>query len=338
MDSNSRSVGSNWPKLTIITPSYNQAEYLEQTIESVLSQNYPNLEYLVIDGGSSDNSTDIIKKYQEHLSWWVSEPDKGQSIAINKGISRARGDVINWLNSDDYYESGALALIGEAFRDPETKVVMGQSQIFNEDGIIDVTRGTDTYLGNLAKTIGWARIDQPETFFRKEAFDDVGQLNPALRFVMDKEWWIRYLFQCGLAGTCRLNDVLVNFRHHTTSKTIAESEGFEQETLQIFIAYSTKYGLNQEAGLLKELLVGEPRFPIPVASDLDLQTVKSAVHYYLLLAGNQYYHQNDKGKAGSYLNMVNPLFIEPEDRRLLRKLIFRNRYLPLWLIKSLRKP
>jgi len=330
-------VNSNWPRITVITPSYNQGEFLEQTIDSVLSQSYPNLEYFVIDGGSTDQSVDIIKKFQKHLTWWVSEPDQGQSDAINKGIKNASGEAVNWLNSDDYYESGALVSIGEAFKNPETKVVMGRSQIFNEEGVIGVTKGTDTYGNNLAKTIGWARIDQPETFFRRESYESIGRLNPVLRFVMDKEWWIRYLLHFGLKGFCRLDRVLVNFRHHLSSKTISESEGFRQETMRVFISYCQEFGFEEESTVLQQLGNHGSKIQVVYSQGLESEVVRSAIQYYILLAGNEYYHNNQRGKANICFKGVAPSMLEPEDRRLLRKLRFRNRYVPLWLIKFLRK-
>jgi glycosyltransferase involved in cell wall biosynthesis len=103
------------PKISIITPSYNQGHFIEETITSVLDQGYPNLEYIIMDGGSKDNTVEVIKKYEKHITYWVSERDKGQSDAINKGFARATGDVINWLNSDDYYAKGTLQKVGEVF-------------------------------------------------------------------------------------------------------------------------------------------------------------------------------------------------------------------------------
>src|SRR5690554_4018590 len=118
--------------ISIVTPSFNQGHYLEETIDSVLSQNYPNLEYVVIDGGSTDGSVDIIKKYEKHLKYWVSEGDRGQSHAINKGLARCTGEVFNWLNSDDYLEPGALQTIGEAFENPNTTAFIGRSNIVEQ--------------------------------------------------------------------------------------------------------------------------------------------------------------------------------------------------------------
>jgi len=195
--------------ISIITPTYNQAHYLEKCIDSVLSQGIKKLEYFIIDGGSTDNTVDIIKKYEKNLTYWVSEPDAGQSQAINKGMKLAKGDIVNWLNSDDYYEPEALAFVNKAFNNTETKVVCGVSKLFDKNGIIKYSRGTDIYDGNLAKTIAWARIDQPETFFLKEAWDAIGPLNENLHYTMDREWWMRYLYIFGLAGIYKSDKVLV---------------------------------------------------------------------------------------------------------------------------------
>ena len=123
-------------KISIITPSYNQGNYLEQTIDSVLSQNYQNLEYIIIDGGSTDNSVEIIKKHQKHLHYWVSEKDSGQSEAINKGLKIAGGEIINWLNSDDYYTANALKTVAEHFEDESVLVVSGRSDIWKNEKIL----------------------------------------------------------------------------------------------------------------------------------------------------------------------------------------------------------
>src|SRR5690554_6525455 len=114
-------------KTSIITPAFNQGNFIEETIDSMLSLGYSYLEYIIVDGGSTDNSLEVIKKYEKHLHYCVSEPDRGQSHAINKGLKRATGDIINWINSDDYLEPGALKTIAEAFENPDTNVFIGRS-------------------------------------------------------------------------------------------------------------------------------------------------------------------------------------------------------------------
>ena len=137
--------------LSIITPSFNQGEYIEQTIDSVLSQKYPNLEYIIIDGGSTDQSVEIIKKYKKHLAYWVSEPDQGQSDAINKGLRMATGEIINWINSDDYYEKDALQTVADAFQDDRVNVVCGTGKIVSADGKLVRDSGVQMYMSKIWK-------------------------------------------------------------------------------------------------------------------------------------------------------------------------------------------
>ena len=127
-------MNNQYPKISIITPSYNQGQFLEETICSVLDQGYPSLEYIVIDGGSTDNSGEIIQKYAPHLAYWVSEKDSGQVEAIQKGFDRATGDVVAWLNSDDVYMPGTLDKIGAAFHDMDTAFVYGNCELTDSRG------------------------------------------------------------------------------------------------------------------------------------------------------------------------------------------------------------
>jgi glycosyltransferase involved in cell wall biosynthesis len=123
-----------WSRISIVTPSYNQGQFLEETIKSVLSQNYPNLEYIIIDGSSTDNSADIIKKYEKHLAYWVSEKDNGQADAINKGFARATGEIFGWINSDDLYLPDTLHRVGEYWRTyPGCQFLTGDGEIFNAE-------------------------------------------------------------------------------------------------------------------------------------------------------------------------------------------------------------
>jgi glycosyltransferase involved in cell wall biosynthesis len=320
------------PKITIITPSLNQAQYIEQTLDSVLSQGYGNLEYIVIDGGSTDGSVEIIKRYSNHLSYFVSEKDSGQSNAINKGLAVATGDVVNWINSDDFYAPRALNLIGDIFQDDNVKVVCGRSNIVKGQEIQKQSRGTDVYDGNLAKTIAWARIDQPETFFRRSAFQTIGPLNERFHFVMDKEFWIRYLLYFGLDGIRRTDEILANFRLHPNSKTESQKAKFQIETARLFY-YLCNQVFPDRAAMIKKILLEGVEI-----SELDIQLngkniSEDVVSYYFLLSADQSYYERNLRKARTLLSEVNVDLLAPPDRALLRKLMLRSRFLPEWLLK-----
>ena len=326
-------------KITIITPSYNQGQFIEQTIDSVLSQNYASLEYIIVDGGSTDNTVEIIKKHEKHLAYWVSEPDKGQSDAINKGLKRATGDIVNWLNSDDYYEPDTLHKVSDAFADDNTNVLCGKSRLFKGDATVKHSRGTDIYDDNLAKTIGWARIDQPETFFRKSVIDQIGSVNPALHYVMDKEWWVRYLLAFGLSGIRKIDEVLVNFRLHESSKTISQSGGFEAETDALYFNLAQQMGFEKEAAAIQTVTDGlKENYPLTFQQPkVDKESVLAALHYYLLYKADLFYYRHQRKLSKLCLQSINKQLLKEEDRQLFNKLRFRNKVLPTSLVKLLRK-
>lgn len=236
----------NYPKISIVTPSFNQGQYIEQTILSVLDQNYPNLEYIIIDGGSTDDTVEIIKKYQDKLTFWVSEPDSGQTDALNKGFLHCTGDIFNWLNSDDYLEARALFKIAESYING-ANVIAGSIRHFVENENTQWIERTKVY-ENIEKTIALSTNRQPGTFFRLEKIKDLFPLNINLRYVMCQEIWIKYLLQYGLINMMYIDDVIVNFRRHNNSKTQTDtndyylmfSKSFFQEYNQIFINLSLK--------------------------------------------------------------------------------------------------
>jgi glycosyltransferase involved in cell wall biosynthesis len=328
---------SRFPKISIITPSFNQAEFIEQTIESVLSQNYPDLEYIIIDGGSTDRSVDIIKKYSPHLTYWVSEKDRGQSHAINKGLARVTGNVVNWLNSDDYYEPGVLQRIGAAFSDPSATVVCARGNIVQDQSFVKESSGTDIYRDNLHKTIGWARIDQPETFFRKSVYDSLGMINERYHFVMDKEFWVRYLMHFGLSGIRQLNDIVVNFRFHDKSKTQSQKEKFSTETIYLFYNLAIAFGATEEAGVLADLLPAGDKLIQSTFPSVPREMVRCSLHYFLLLKADEFYYQGNYQAARKILTAIDPRVLAPEDVSRLNKISFRSRYVPHFLIKLLRR-
>lgn len=322
------------PTITIITPSLNQGQFLEQTIDSVLSQGYPSLEYLIIDGGSVDNSVEIIKKYEKHLAYWVSEPDTGQSNAINKGLKRSTGEVINWLNSDDYYEPGALKIVGEVFKDPFVSAFCAKSNIVKDGNILRKSSGTDVY-DSLEKTIGRARIDQPETFFRNKAYTKVGLLNEQFHFVMDREWWIRYLLEYGLHGIVKSNECIVNFRLQPNSKTVSQSNRFNIETIGIYHAIALQGGCINEANEIKNLLA--PDTDLMQYAGLSTSRCQAAdiTNHFILHQGHEAYYMLNFELSRRFLSQVKRERLSAEDQALLRKLFFRSS-LPEWLIKGIR--
>ena len=171
---------SNLPKVSIITPSFNQGQFLEASIRSVLEQDYPNIEYIVVDGGSRDDSVEIIKKYQKHLAWWVSEKDKGHADALNKGFSRATGEILAWLNSDDIYFPGAVSEAVSVLQShPKLGMVYGDADLIDDSGeTVGQFGSKQTSYRQMLR--GSVHIPQATTFFRADIWRQVGPLDLSL--------------------------------------------------------------------------------------------------------------------------------------------------------------
>ena len=303
-----------YPKISIITPSLNQGQYIEQTILSVLEQNYPNLEYIIIDGGSTDNTVEIIKKYEKHILFWVSEKDKGQSHAINKGLKLATGDIINWINSDDYYEPGVFELLNKYFNNSQINVVCGRSRIFINDNTLQFTSGTDVYKDNIAKTIGWARIDQAETFFRKNAFDNILPINNSLHYIMDRDLWIRYLIFYGLENVYKTSDVFVNFRHHESSKTISLAKNFNKERNTYFRELAGKAGLTEIQQTINNYVeTFDNTIEININVCQKQAVIYASLNYFILLLGYEAYEKNEFKKVKFFFSVINKNVISAAD-------------------------
>jgi glycosyltransferase involved in cell wall biosynthesis len=239
---------SHFPKISIITPSFNQGQYLEETILSVIEQNYPNLEYIIIDGGSSDDSVDIIKKYEEHITYWVSEKDEGQAHAINKGIEKCTGEVFAWINSDDFYEKGALHQVAEAFKqNTEADFVCGFSNIFEDESKKLIEQYRMRIYDNLPeKTICKNRMNQQATFWKTAVFNDIGVLNESFNYAFDLEFWLRYVSKQGTERVVKIDKLLAWFRHHGSSKTISALPSFWAEEDIIFKYLTLKFENNKK--------------------------------------------------------------------------------------------
>ena len=218
------------PLVSIITPSFNQARFLEATITSVLSQDYPRIEYMIVDGGSSDGSADIIKTYESQLAWWVSEKDKGQTDAINKGFARAKGEFLAWINSDDTYEPGAVSAAVRYLQEhPEIGMVYGDCNFINEEGLVIGRFGSAQTNYRLLRQ-GYAHIPQQTMFFRADLWKQVGPLDPSFYFAMDYDLWTR------IAARTQIKYVpqtWANFRLHSSGKTIAADDRCWPEMIRV---------------------------------------------------------------------------------------------------------
>ncbi len=216
--------------VTIVTPSFNQARFLERTIQSVLAQDYPQIEYFVIDGGSTDGSVDIIRQYADRLAGWVSEKDRGQTDALNKGFARANGQVLAWLNSDDTYQPGAVSEAVAALQaHPEAAMVYGDGNFIDEnDHVIGKFPSAQTDYARLRQ--GYVHVCQQAAFFRADLWRKVGPLDPSFYFAMDYDLWVRLAREAPLVYLPRL---WANFRLHGDAKTIAADDRCWPEMLKV---------------------------------------------------------------------------------------------------------
>jgi glycosyltransferase involved in cell wall biosynthesis len=218
------------PLVSIVTPSYNQAPFLEETIRSVLDQDYPDLEYIIVDGGSTDGSLEIINRYTDRLAWWVSEPDRGQTDAINKGFQQAHGDILAWLNSDDTYLPQALSrAVSYLQAQPDIAMVYGDANLIDESGnVIGKFPARQTNYRRLRR--GYVHIPQQAAFFRADLWRKVGPLDPSFYFAMDYDLWVRL---ARIAPLQHVPESWANFRLHEAGKSIVADERCWPEMLRV---------------------------------------------------------------------------------------------------------
>jgi glycosyltransferase involved in cell wall biosynthesis len=289
-----------FPRITIITPSYNQADFIEETILSVINQDYPNLEYIIIDGASTDNTIEIIKKYEKHLSYWVSEKDNGQSAAINKGLNIATGSIINWLNSDDVLMPGCLhAIAGYFNNNQDAGLVYGNIVYFNKDKEL----ANQLFKPNQLKYYTHICFPQPAAFFSKKIINTVGSIDEHIHFCMDGDFYVR----AALAGFkfIQVPDVFCRFRIHNQSKS---GSNFNRQFLidNALIFYSSVKSINPNFDFIDKLFKElDILIPVPKTYKVSVTLTDEELHkmvFYFLehRCKTLFYHKEYK----SVLNLV----------------------------------
>lgn len=217
------------PLVSIVTPSFNQVRYLEQTMCSVLEQDHPRIEYIVMDGASKDGSVDIIKKYESKLTYWTSEKDSGQAEAINKGLARVNGEIVAWLNSDDYYLPGAISSAVKVFEsNPDVAMIYGDMLAVDEYG--QTTNVMKYGQLSLVDLLCFQIIGQPSVFFRRDALEKAGLLDTTFHFLLDHHLWIRIAAQ---GNILHVPQVWSAARYHAEAKNRAKAAEFGREAFRI---------------------------------------------------------------------------------------------------------
>jgi glycosyltransferase involved in cell wall biosynthesis len=269
------------PKISVITPSLNQGCYLRQCIESILSQDYSNIELIIIDGGSIDESLSVINEFEEKITYWVSEPDHGQSDAINKGFQRASGELVAWLNADDYYLPGAFQQVAEVYRQNQlAPFFFGDGLRVDETGTIIshfFPPGTLAF-NRQALVMGLNYILQPSTFINSRSLEQAGNLDTNLRYGMDSDLWMRL---SNIGNPCTIPAALSASREYATTKTASGSFQRIEELRRISMKYS---GLEITPGVICYMLdtldrfvkQHEEVFPASYQSDISRFWQKSA--------------------------------------------------------------
>jgi glycosyltransferase involved in cell wall biosynthesis len=257
----------NYPKISIVTPNYNGGVYLEQTIQSVLSQDYPNVEYIIIDGGSTDNSVAVIKKYESQLTYWVSEPDKGLYDAVQKGFAQSTGEIMAWINSDDLYHPKAFFTVAEIFSLNGVNWLQGIPTVFDEKGrtvyVSPIKRWSklDYYLGNFE----W--IQQESVFWRRSLWMTSGnKIDTRMKYAGDLELWLRF------------------FRHEKLFVTNALLGGFRQRAQgQLSMDFMNEYIVEARTKIVDEVenIISKEERDL-VKSLKKYNTVVSKIHFAIL--------------------------------------------------------
>jgi glycosyltransferase involved in cell wall biosynthesis len=289
------------PKISVITPSFNQGQYIEDTISSVLAQDYPNLEYIVIDGGSKDQSVEIIRKYESRLTYWISEKDTGQSEAINKGLVRATGEIVTWLNSDDVYLPGTLHKIAMHFTEnPASGLLHGKTILFGENIKEEVKGAPEGELSSLY--LAYIPFPQPSSFFRKHVLTEQGYLDESLHYGMDFDLLARIALNYRID---RSTEIFSRYRIHSVSKS-NNAMGFIGDWNIVFSRILRSVpGTSVMIDQLKKLgLYIDQQVTYRVPSTFDKSLIDQAYYHFLRAQAQMYYIAGDSTISLRLFNII----------------------------------
>lgn len=285
-------------KISIVTPVLNLANHIERCILSVAEQG-DNVEHIIIDGGSTDGTIEIIKKHEDKLAYWTSESDAGQSQAINKGLAKSTGEIFNWLNADDCLTPNALEEVERLFK-LDVNVIIGQCEHVNPNGKVAVTGST--YLGStLEDTLGNYGMSQPSHFYRTEIVRKLGGLNETLHYCMDMQLWFKYLVEFGLVGIEKTEMVLSEFLLRSDAKSAAQSMEMKDEHYQVYKALLSHQKLPLILSEFFENLSNQNELKFEPSRAVDWNKVNSNFAWHLMLSA---YERSEMNTARELFRVV----------------------------------
>lgn len=327
----------NYPKISVVTPSFNQGAFLEETILSILNQDYPNLEFIIIDGGSTDQSVDIIRKYEKNIAYWVSEKDRGQSHAMNKGIERATGEILTTIFSDDLLTPGALHKVADLFNqaDSSVSIIHGSTVLFNSKGDIKEESGYpnpsfERYLSGLC-------FSHTAGFVRRKYLNYVGNYNEKRHFGMDYDLYSRLLM---VSRFQRVEHIFSKYRFHEESKTVALSSRFTNDWVQSFVNLAVNNDLNNVLKALGEVGVFDVNLQAAEAYEFAFEKIRpdqnKMLYYFLSDIMRADYRTQNFERAAKLAKYLSTHF-DLQDENDVKKIAVRLRLFPAFVLTSARK-